>query len=371
MKEVKVLHILNELRLSGMEMMLLNSALEWSKNMVTVDIIANGNERGIGADKLIDSGYEVFHIPFYQNKLKAFLVFRAFLLRKRYDIIHINTEGNFLLHCLISGITGHQRIIRTFHSIFQPRPFGKIRRLVDRYFARFLNIKYISVGDSVAKNELVNFHTKSVIIYNWYNSERFNLSLKSNREKYISKYNIPADAFVLTTIGNCSPVKRHDLIIQALSQLPSWINWIYLHVGSEEKGFPERDLAASYNLSDYCHFLGPISEVEQILSISDVYLMSSQVEGLGIAALEAMGCGIPTILTKSPGLIDLIEKINGVIAVDASPKSIAEGVIQLALMSESQRKTLGVNLHHQIRNTFSMPEGVKNYCNFYQELMAE
>lgn len=63
MKEVKVLHILNELRLSGMEMMLLNSALEWSKHMVTVDIIATGNER-IGADKLIDSGYEVFHIPF-------------------------------------------------------------------------------------------------------------------------------------------------------------------------------------------------------------------------------------------------------------------------------------------------------------------
>jgi len=176
---------------------------------------------------------------------------------------------------------------------------------------------------------------------------------------------IPKNTFIITTIGNCSSIKRHELVINALSKLPQTINWLYLHAGKEELGNPERELSEELNINHRCRFLGPIAEVENILAISDVYLMSSKVEGASIAALEAIGSGVPTILTKVPGLSDFLEQIDGLIGVDATQNSIAQAIQYIYDLGEDGRKKLGYKICKQVNSKFSVEKGAKNYAEFY------
>jgi glycosyltransferase involved in cell wall biosynthesis len=369
MKKIKVLHILNELKLSGMEMMLLNSSSEWIKYNIRIDILSTGEKEGEANQILKKAGYKIHHISFIEDKRAAFFCFNELLKKNKYDIIHINTEANFLLHTINAYITGHKKIFRTFHSVFQPRPLGKIRRHFDRILARLFNVKYISVGDSVAENELKNYYTNSKVIYNWYDNKRF--YVRSPEEKLTLKktYNIPVNKFVVTSVGNCSSVKRHHLIIEALSKLPLNIDWVYLHVGMEEEGNPERNLAKRLNIIEKCHFLGSMTKVEDILAISNAYIMSSKVEGLGISAIEAMATGVPVILTKSPGLVDLIEKIDDAIGVISKPDNIAYGIAQIADLEEKILSSISKKIQSQVKQYFSMEIGVENYAKFYYKLL--
>jgi len=369
MSKVRVLHILNELSLSGMEMMLLNSYSEWEENDIEITILATGRNFGEAAKKLEAAGYRTIHIPFVDNKKNAFFQLKSFLKINRFDIIHINTEANFLLHVLNAYFSGHKIIVRTFHSVFQPRFLGKTRRIVDRIIAKLFLVKYISVGDSVAKNELKHYFTKSTLIYNWYDAKRFFINSNEVKSKKRQELNISKDKFVVSIIGNCSRVKRHHLVLQALSLLPDKIDWVLLHAGNEEPGFPERKLAVDLNISERCRFLGSVTNVEDILNVSDVYIMSSKVEGLGIAAIEAMACGVPTILTKSPGLTDLIDRIEEIKGVDSNAQEIAKSICELENMTEYEKNQVSVNIANKAYTLFSMKKGVKNYSNYYNHLL--
>lgn len=369
MRKIRVLHILNELKLSGMEMMLLNSYSEWKNNNIEIDILATGRNSGEATKKLEAAGYRIIHIPFVDNKKKAFLKLRSFLKTNKFEIVHINTEANFLLHTLNAYFSGHKTIVRTFHSVFQPRFLGKTRRIVDRIVAKLFSVKYISVGDSVAKNESTHFFTKSTVIYNWFDEKRFYANSSEVKLKKRQELNISKDKFVISIIGNCSPVKRHYLVLKALSKLPETIDWLLLHAGNEEAGFPERKLVAELNISERCRFLGSVTNVEDILIVSDVYIMSSKVEGLGIAAIEAMACGVPVVLTKVPGLIDLVKTIEDVKGVDSNSLDIAKAIQEIAKMTDMERNQLRFNLSNKAKELFSKKTGVENYSKFYNHLL--
>ena len=369
MRKIRVLHILNELKLSGMEMMLLNSYEEWKNNNIEIYILATARISGEATKKLEAAGYRTIHIPFVDNKKKAFLKFRSFLKTTKFEIIHINTEANFLLHILNAYFSGHKTIVRTFHSIFQPRYLGKARRMFDRIVAKFFSVEFISVGDSVSKNESKYFFTKSTVIYNWYDEKRFYAFSNEIKFKSRQELNISQDKLVISIIGNCSPIKRHYLVLKALCMLPDTIDWLLLHVGNEEVGFPERELAAELNISESCRFLGSVTNVEDILAVSDVYIMSSQVEGLSIAAIEAMACGVPVVLTKVPGLIDLVTNIEDVKGVDSDSHAIAKAIEEISKITEKERNQLSFNLSNKAKELFSKKTGVENYSKFYNHLL--
>jgi len=369
MSKIRVLHILNELKLSGMEMMLLNSYSEWENNNIEIDILATGRNAGEATKKLESVGYRIIHIPFVENKKNAFIKLRSFLKTNKYDIVHINTEANFLLHVLNAYFSGHKIIVRTFHSIFQPRFLGKNRRIFDRIVAKLFSVKYISVGDSVAENEYKYFFTKSTVIYNWYDDKRFYVNSIDVKLKKRQNLNISKDKFVIALIGNCSPIKRHQLVLKALSLLPDTIDWVLLHAGNEESVFPERKLAEELSISEKCCFMGSVTNVEDILAVSDVYIMSSKVEGLSIAAIEAIACGVPVILTRVPGLIDLIAKLKDIKGVDSEPHNIAKAIQEIVKMTDIEKNHLIFNLNSKAKELFSMKKGVENYSKFYNHLL--
>ncbi|SNR74700.1 Glycosyltransferase involved in cell wall bisynthesis [Lutibacter agarilyticus] len=366
---MKILYILNELRFSGMEMMLANSFLEWKKNDIEIYILATGKEKGEAFELLTLKGYNVKHISFVNRKLNSFLELREYLKLIKVDVVHIHTEANFLMHALNAYFSGQKKIVRTFHSIFKPRLLGKLRRLFDRFIAVFLNIKYISVGDSVAENEAKHFLTKSKVIYNWYDSNRFLPVELNDKIEIRKKLGLDKHVFVITSIGNCSPIKRHELILDAISKLPKTMNWIYLHAGRENKCCDERKLAKELGIYDRCMFLGLVSNPEEILGISDVFIMSSKLEGLGNAAIESIAVGIPTLLVKVPGLNDVLKLVPDAIGYDPNCEALVSAISNIYNLVIEEKITLSKGLVQSAIDLFSISKGVANYANFYSKVI--
>jgi glycosyltransferase involved in cell wall biosynthesis len=366
---MKVLYILNELRFSGMEMMLSNSFLEWKKNDIEIYILSTGKEKGEAFELLAQRGYNVKHISFVNRKLNGFLELRKYFKLTKVDIVHIQTEANFLMHALNAYFSGQKKIVRTFHSIFKPSLLGKLRRLFDRFIAVFLNVKYISVGDSVAENESNHYFTKSKVIYNWFDSNNFSPIKFDEKNEIRKKMGIDELAFVITSVGNCSPIKRHELIIKALSKLPKKINWIYLHAGRENKFCDERKLAKEIGIYQRCRFLGLISNSKEILAISDVYIMSSVVEGLSIAAIESIAVGTPTLLTKVPGLNDILKLVPKTIGYEPNPEALVNAISNVYNIDIKDKITLSKVLAKSAIDLFSISKGVANYTDFYSKII--
>lgn len=113
-------------------------------------------------------------------------------------------------------------------------------------------------------------------------------------------------AFVVLSIGELNTNKNQKTIIQAIAKLEAPdIHYILCGKGDQLENL--QGMAKTYGIQDKVHFLGYRKDVVDICSQADVYVMPSRREGLGIAALEAMYCGMPLVTSNVQGLVDIVE----------------------------------------------------------------
>lgn len=125
--------------------------------------------------------------------------------------------------------------------------------------------------------------------------------------------NLPLDSFIVLSVGELNKNKNQKVIIEALNKLSDKkIHYILCGKGDQLEYL--QSLASSFGLDDNVHFLGYRNDVVDICSQANVFVMPSLREGLPVASLEAMYCGLPLIVSKTRGLVDVIQNgISGLI----------------------------------------------------------
>ncbi len=160
-----------------------------------------------------------------------------------------------------------------------------------------------------------------------------------------SKLGLAPDDFVLITVGRNRPIKRMELLFEALQHLKEFKKIKCLCVGPKEN---LGQLAEKFNVSERVILAGripnkanfnmpqPYSELINAYRSSDVYVSTSYVESFGNAAADALACGIPIFVGKKHGVIDIIKEGNsGWIMHNETPKAIADQIIELYNSRES------------------------------------
>lgn len=361
---LRVLHVLNELKPSGAESMLLTANTEFSKHGVKGEILSTGSEVGLFASRLREKGYVIHHIPFAKSPEFYLSVFR--LMQNGYNVIHLHTErGNFWFG-LVALLAARHRIVRTIHSSFTFSGFLRWRRMTQRRILQSLGVCHVAISESVRRIEIDSFGIKPVVISNWYNSSYFIPPSAEERVATRRAMGIASDAFVIVSVGNCAQVKNHTALIEALALLPIEKRPLYLHVGHEEVGEPERQLACNLGIPDDVRFLGPLEDVRPALYAADVFIMPSLREGFGIAAVEALACGLPSIFTDVPGLKDFRQIYPGLIYCDTSATQIARCVMNMFEMSSASRFELQKKYSELSNINFGMALGVSAYVRLYR-----
>jgi glycosyltransferase involved in cell wall biosynthesis len=300
----RVLHILNDLRFSGAEVMLTQAAPYWHEAGLELAVLACGPEVGPYAPALEAAGYRIEHLPF-RKSLRDMARLRKTLDRLHPDLIHVHSEGMAFFIALANQASIHRPTLRTVHSNF---PFSGVlqqRKRLERALQRAWGTWHVAIGPSVAENEKIRFWNRCLTCPNWFDSFHYRPPTQEEVTQARAQWGIPSGQIALVTVGNCNATKNHEALLQALATGPLRDGpWMYLHAGQEEPGTPERSLAHALGLASQVRYLGAVQDIRSLLWAADLYVMPSLYEGFGNAALEAAGTGIPMLLPRVPGLRD-------------------------------------------------------------------
>lgn len=133
-------------------------------------------------------------------------------------------------------------------------------------------------------------------------------SIQGNKEDLCKELDIPNDSFLLLSVGELNDNKNHKAIIKSLPELPNNIHYVICGTGPLKEQY-ER-LAKELHVEERLHLLGYRSDVIRIMKSCNVFVFPSKREGLSVALMEAMACGLPCIASNIRGNVDLLEKEN-------------------------------------------------------------
>jgi glycosyltransferase involved in cell wall biosynthesis len=363
---VRVLHILNELRPSGAETMLRLTAAPMRARGVELHILTIGADAGPYAEALGSAGFEVHHIPF--RPIGSFVGrYLALLERSRFDVVHVHPErANF--HLALLARFARAGVVRTIHSVFPFEGRLRIERQVQRNLLRLIGVAQVAIGESVQDRERLAFRNPTRVIYNTFDETRFRLASDRVRAGERLRLGIDEGAFVVVVVGNCSAVKNRGIVFEALA-LTGAPDATVLHVGLErESETGERSLVDRLGVADRVRFLGFVEDVPAVLHAADAFVMPSTREGFGVAALETLGCGVPTVLADVPGLRDLRPHLPSAWYVPPEPVSVSAALQEIADLDEDARRRWSRSAAETVREHFGVERHVAAYHDLYRSV---
>lgn len=367
---MKIVHILHELKFSGAEIMYVDAASVFQNKGYELLVVATAPQLGVFASNFEQAGYQVFHKPFprlinYVARINYYREFIKFIKVENIDVVHIHSHGSMWSMALCAWIT-KVKSVRTFHSIFPSNWYSYFYHCLLRWSAKnIFKCKFQSIGNSVHDHELKLYWNKTIMIENWYGSNRYFPAGIEEKKRIRQELDISDNAFVLISVGGCDHNKRHHDIIKALSLVIEQIPDIfYLHLGKGETEKEEIELAENLELTENIRFCGNQQNVRKYLVASDVYLMTSRAEGMPITALEAMACNLPSIFYDVKGLRDFNKNGKNSILIPDDYKVLAKKIIYLYFNPEKAVE-IANNATSMVNKYYNMDRNANSICGLY------
>ena len=223
-----------------------------------------------------------------------------------------------------------------------------------------------AVSESLRKDTLALFKINKEIevIPNFIDFKRFSKLDKLHFKKAIA----PNNEKIVTHTSNFRKVKRIQDVMEIFSLIRQEIPAKLLMIGDG----PERQAAElqsrSLGMDADVRFLGKQDAIEELLAVSDLFIMPSESESFGLAALEAMACEVPVISSDAGGIPEVnIDGKTGFVLPIKDVKGMAEKAI-LLLKDEGMLSDFRENAYQQARK-FSLEKILPHYEEFYKKVL--
>lgn len=203
------------------------------------------------------------------------------------------------------------------------------------------------------------------VIHNFIDYERFQV----NGDR-IQCSIAPEGDFILAHMSNFRKVKRVTDVIRIYDRVQAEIDTTLMLIGDGPERQQMEQLCRELNLCDKVRFLGKQDAVEDILSISDVFLLPSENESFGLAALEAMAAGVPVISTNVEGIPEVnIHGKTGFLCDVGDVDKMAEFTLSL-LRNPDKLERFKAQARAQAQ-MFDIHEIVPQYEKYYASVYAQ
>lgn len=250
-----------------------------------------------------------------KNLRLSYKMTKDLMNEKKYDLIHCHSPIGGIICRLANKHSKHYdstRMIYTAHGFHFFKGNNPLKnflfRNIERYGAKYTDTLITINREDYAAAKKFKLKKNGTVEYVpgvGIDIDKIN-SIQGNKEELCKELNIPSDSILLLSVGELSKRKNHEVIIRLLNQLPDNIHYVICGQGQLENYL--LDLAKKLNVNNRLHLLGYRTNIPQIMKSCDIFVFPSLQEGLPVALMEAMACGLPCIASEIRGNVDLIEE---------------------------------------------------------------
>jgi N-acetyl-alpha-D-glucosaminyl L-malate synthase BshA len=175
---------------------------------------------------------------------------------------------------------------------------------------------------------------------------------------------------LLVHLSNFRPVKRVLDVVETFARVSRALPARLLMIGDGPERSAAEFLAMRLGVGDRVDFVGKQENVNELLALSDLMLMPSEMESFGLAALEAMACGVPTIATRVGGVPELIDDgSNGLLFPVGDTDAMAAAAVAL-LNDPTRREAMAAAARRTAQDRFCATRIIPLYEAYYERVLA-
>jgi len=373
--KIKVLHIFAGVGVGGGEQYLLLLADKLDKNRYEVLFVSTKQEKFLEEARRRDLEVLTVDMDSHLNPL-TFLKIRSFIFKKKISIVHTHGAGASLYGRVAAKWAKVPVILTTVHNSLYDYPINKLKKciyiFVDKLTAHFCD-KIICVSNAIASDLISRTKIKPEKILTVHNGIDYeNFKNVGDNSYLFREFNIDLEDRKIGIIGRLTHQKGHIYFLKAVSELIKEFPDIKCFiVGDGDLKDELIKTAKTWGILPNCIFTGNRRDVTQILSILDVFVLSSVSEGFPIVLLEAMAAGCPVVSSNVGGVPELIEDgINGVLVPSQNHESLVRAISDL-LKSKNKRQDMGAAARRIVEEKFNAGKMVNKVQEIYDNLIKE
>ena len=275
--------------------------------------------------------YRLFHYQPYELALSSKLV--DMVKVHKIDVLHVHYAIPHAYAAYMAKKMLHEEgidvpIVTTLHgtdiTLVGSHPFYKTAVT----FSINKSDAVTSVSQNLKEDTQRLFNTKKEIkvVPNFIDIDKYKNTYKDCDRDLLA---LPEER-VITHVSNFRPVKRIADVIEIFYRIQKELPAKLMMVGEGPERKEAELLCETYKIEDKVVFLGNSSEVDKILCFSDLFLLPSQTESFGLAALEAMASGVPVISSNSGGIPEVnIQGVSGFLSPVGAIDEMAQNALKI------------------------------------------
>jgi L-malate glycosyltransferase len=316
------------------------------------------------------SDYPLFEYPPYELVLSSKLV--DVVKYEKLDLLHVHyaiphASAAYMAKQILAAEGIHIPVVTTLHGtditlVGKDASFEPVIT-----FAINQSDAVTAVSESLKQDTYKHFkiHKQINVVPNFINMKEYS----SNVNLIAKKKYAPHGEKIIIHVSNFRPVKRVDDVIRIFYQVRKQMPVKLLLVGDGPERHKCEALCRELGTCSDITFLGKVKAVDQVLSMADVFILPSDTESFGLAALEAMASGVPVVSSNAGGIPEVnAHGFSGYLSQVGDIQDMATNTLKI-LKDDQVLKSFKANALQQA-NKFKLENILPMYEEVYNSVLA-
>jgi len=386
-RKIRVAHIISRIVTGGAEENTLYTVEGLDKERYEVDLIVGDEFREDMLNNIKKKNFNIIRLKGLKGPLNFLydpivLVKLIRLLKQgHYDIVHTHTTKTGILGRIAAKVNKVPIIIHGLHGsaygAFNSKILNWALIFFEKLTGRFTDA-YVSVSEMLSKKYIekgLGGKAKYFTVYSGMDLNKFdNVKKRIIWEEKLLELGINAECFIIGNVGRLEAVKGHKYLLNALKIVVEERPLIPVKLLVIGEGI-ERDNLENYvkkiNLNNKVIFTGYRKDIEELMAIMDIFVLSSLREGLPRVLVQAAAVGVPSIAFDVDGVSEVVkDNFNGFLVKPKDVRGLADRILKY-IDNRNLIKLHGEKGKEFVKGKWSIKDMVDKIDNIYQELIKE
>ncbi len=320
--------------------------------------------------KLQDLGAKVYTLNMKNNFLNVFKLFGV-LRKNKPDIVQCWMHFANLAGGVCAKLVGVNNII---WSIYWSTLHGFKNQIIEKINAKlsyFIPSKILCCAESSKAARLNAGYSaqKLFVVFNGYDATEFTTNIEAGY-KLRNQYKIDPNYFVAGFIARVHPQKDHLNLLRAMTQLKHLPVKLLLVGNYTDSDLTLKDFIKRSSLEDHVILCGFQKNLNDYISMFDIFVLSSKAEGFPNVINESMLCETPCVVTDVGDCAYIVGE-TGIVVPAKDPTALANAILAMSSLDRAQLKQLGIKARARIKEHFSLEKMIQGYQQMYLDLMQQ